>query len=539
MAYLIADNIINSTFPIANLATGGNIGSAITTVDLYSFFNLTQTTGGQTITIPSPTDITAGQQITITNTGTASFVLLGTTISPTRYVTLLWNGTAWIGVQQSTTNKTIQQLNATGAITSWNSVVEIGATPLVANITLTLPVNNTSSIGKDIDFKRLDNTAFTVTIIPNGADTVQLNTAASELNTQFGALTVTSVSITKSEQTKNIGISGASTVDFIAANTGTAGTLYSTNIAVGDHIKFNAIEAGNITLDTTTAYVNTNNTASLGRFLLLANKTYRLSTLVAIQATAGGRIGYAWYNSDTGVQIGKEGANWEVQGTDANSGASGMAEAIFTPLINTRVEVRITGLAGLTSIYAGNSNLAGTRATIIQIGTSAIVTTPKSILQLDTAGATAQAATTVAAGNAIGVLWGNSMFTKGSKITFTPNSGNVTLAGGLNGTTYRLTGKIATTGSTGNGYVFYQFYSVTAATSIGSTGYSADPDIGTGGAGGAGWDEIPSPTSYAYITVPAGTTQQIRLVITSSSATPGNLRQALGQTSCTIEEIEG
>lgn len=111
----------------------------------------------------------------------------------------------WVSVGGSSTPPTIQQLNATGNITAWNSVVEIGATPLTANTIITIPtvVENT---GKTITFKRLDNTAFTVSIIANGAEVLQLNGNGSELSSQYGALTIQAVSATKSEQVSNIGI---------------------------------------------------------------------------------------------------------------------------------------------------------------------------------------------------------------------------------------------------------------------------------------------------------------------------------------------
>jgi hypothetical protein len=190
----------------------------------------------------------------------------------------------------------------------------------------------------------------------------------------------------------------------------------------------------------------------------------------------------------------------------------------------------------LSASSAGTIGVMGYSYSINQLGTSATIVTPISILQLDNTGATAQAATTAAAGTGTGVLWGASMFTKGSKISFTANNGTVSLIGGVNGTTYRLTGKANSTGSTGNAYIFYRFYNVTTTLQIGSEGYTVDPDNGAGS--GTGWDETSSPMSYAYITVPANTTHQIRLVVTASSGTPGNLRQQSGQTSCTIEEIE-
>jgi hypothetical protein len=106
---------------------------------------------------------------------------------------------------------------------------------------------------------------------------------------------------------------------------------------------------------------------------------------VAIQGNAACRMGYAWFNADTGAQIGREGAAWEAQSTDSNSGAQGAAEGVFTPLVDTRVEVRITGLSGVTAIYAGNGNLLGTRAFIQQLGTTAFTASPTAIVPISVA----------------------------------------------------------------------------------------------------------------------------------------------------------
>jgi hypothetical protein len=80
---------------IANLATGGSIGTAATTVDICSSFNIAQTTTGQTITLPAPTLVAAGINVTIGNVGSTSFTILGTVVLIGSYISVQWNGTAW------------------------------------------------------------------------------------------------------------------------------------------------------------------------------------------------------------------------------------------------------------------------------------------------------------------------------------------------------------------------------------------------------------------------------------------------------------
>jgi hypothetical protein len=90
-----AGSTILGNLAVANLAAGGPIGTAAATVDIYTTFNLTQTTANQTVTIPSPTDTTAGRIAYINNTGTVGFTTLGVRIESGKSAQFIWNGTAW------------------------------------------------------------------------------------------------------------------------------------------------------------------------------------------------------------------------------------------------------------------------------------------------------------------------------------------------------------------------------------------------------------------------------------------------------------
>lgn len=408
------------------------------------------TASAVTVTLATNVGNTSKETIVVKTAGTNNVTVVATGLIGTNntlstigqaIVYKVVSNTQTIAISGGSSGQTIQQLNATGNITSWNSIVEIGATPLVANITITLPTV-VGALGNNITIKRLDSTAFTVTIAPFAGQTTEISTPTT-LNTQFGAVTVTAVSATKSEQTANIGsapivaeyglvvlanqifstttfvdstngiyalptagtwrlrydmstdgtgvtvansmfaivnqaggavvagserarggastiaetltaevivtttgaatyvlrgrnggtgagsasiinnasfdstiswqkISGflpisGSTVDLINATT--SGSI-GTDVAAGNHVKFNVtdIVAGTgITLDSTTAYVNTTNTASLGRFTLKAGKTYRLSgspgDISYTAASPSNYVSYAWYNSDTSTQI--------------------------------------------------------------------------------------------------------------------------------------------------------------------------------------------------------------------------------------------
>jgi hypothetical protein len=95
MANLINDSLKKATLTIANLPTGGSIGTAADTVDICSSFAINQTTLGQTITIPSPTDTTAGDNIDIINIGTAPFTMSGKVVEAGSLAGAVWTGTVW------------------------------------------------------------------------------------------------------------------------------------------------------------------------------------------------------------------------------------------------------------------------------------------------------------------------------------------------------------------------------------------------------------------------------------------------------------
>lgn len=75
--------------------SSGAIGTAAATVDLYSIFLINQTTGSQTLTLPEPTDTTAGKIAIVLNVGSQAFTMLSTSITAGAGTIAVWNGTAW------------------------------------------------------------------------------------------------------------------------------------------------------------------------------------------------------------------------------------------------------------------------------------------------------------------------------------------------------------------------------------------------------------------------------------------------------------
>ena len=86
---------IMAAMTLGNFAANGTIGTAATTVDIKTTFNIDQTSTGVTLTLANPTDATAGRIAYVNNTGTGIFFLYGTQVSPGASRALMWNGTKW------------------------------------------------------------------------------------------------------------------------------------------------------------------------------------------------------------------------------------------------------------------------------------------------------------------------------------------------------------------------------------------------------------------------------------------------------------
>ncbi len=92
-------------YPLSNFTTSGSIGSASTTVDVYSRININQTTPSITLTIPNPTNITTKvTEVWISNKGTVPFTLSpGGVIDTACGVILKWIGTKYYVVGKTIT----------------------------------------------------------------------------------------------------------------------------------------------------------------------------------------------------------------------------------------------------------------------------------------------------------------------------------------------------------------------------------------------------------------------------------------------------
>lgn len=159
----INDNLKLATLTILDLPTGGSIGTASTTVDIASTFNIEQTTAGQVLTIPSPTDTTAGDRVVINNIGTVSFNIGGQSIAIDSSRQFVWNGLDWVFDSSSARN--------TGAVVTLASMTA-GNNTVTHN--LDMPTGSFSNLivkaidenGSEMTFRRVvaSDTADTITV---------------------------------------------------------------------------------------------------------------------------------------------------------------------------------------------------------------------------------------------------------------------------------------------------------------------------------------------------------------------------------------
>ena len=108
--------LIYTTVAIGNLASGGAIGTAATTVDMGTAFAVAQTTSGQTLTLPSPTNVKAGRLAYLINTGSVSFTAYGSTVAAGASVVVVWNGSAWAGYSAPPASTATTATNLAGGV---------------------------------------------------------------------------------------------------------------------------------------------------------------------------------------------------------------------------------------------------------------------------------------------------------------------------------------------------------------------------------------------------------------------------------------
>lgn len=204
---------------------------------------------------------------------------------------------------------------------------------------------DTVSLNAKVDVN--SNSIINLSTAVNGTDAVNKN--------QLDAKTITSTQVTDFNTAVTNILTNTSIMHGYLFNT------QSTNIAVGDHVKFDnsAFTRGTaITLDTSSTYSNAANIASIGRVTLAAGKTYKLTAVActASFSSTSAYLGLKWYNNTASTFLGTVNTWW---GSSFTYTSGGTAAAYITTTVSTRVELRINAVSNLTQLYGtSDSNSA-------------------------------------------------------------------------------------------------------------------------------------------------------------------------------------
>jgi hypothetical protein len=311
---------LNSTLALGDFNyTGsgntGSIGSAASTVDIYTSISIGQTTASQTLTIPSPTaSTTYGRTLYLANIGTTSFIVGGIRIPSGSTATLVWSntngGASWqfagaggasIENQNSADQTADFRINGTGrANTSFTS-------PLFDSITGAVGLGTATATGVNIG-----GTTNTTSIVLQGAASATYTLGTSNNtggitvgnSTASNTIAIGTAAGNAAVQTINIGTSstsGSTTNTTVGSTIGSS----STTIQAGSNgitLSGNTTVSGSNTFSTGTGSVSLkgDTTVSNGKNLILGSNSSDLS------CTSGA----IFYRSDTNRFRGCENGTW-------------------------------------------------------------------------------------------------------------------------------------------------------------------------------------------------------------------------------------
>ena len=234
----------------------------------------------------------------------------------------------------------IQPISSDNLANDWNYCILSDTTS--GNITITLPLSTANSIGKNVIIKKIDNSSNIVCIKSNGTDTLNGSTNPIYLYGKDDCISILSSDAgeceTLPDNRSNVGQSKSYLISTITA-------AQTTNIGNGDHIKFNSIGnqyGSDIILDTTTTYSTIVDAPSIGRFTLKSGKTYRcVFNLGEMQLPGANDVSFAWYNATTNQMISLSPSDAVAVTQTGNYVGDSVSQAVFTPTIDTKIELRL------------------------------------------------------------------------------------------------------------------------------------------------------------------------------------------------------
>jgi fibronectin-binding autotransporter adhesin len=322
--------LVNTTLALGNFATGGSIGTAATTVDIYTSISVAQTTAGQTLTMSSPTASTGyGRLVYLSNVGTNSFTISGFPLRSGTTATFIWantnGGASWqytgadgaSVLNQSTSDQTADfRISGTGrANTSLT-------TPLVDSITGALTIGTATATGVTVG-----GTTNTTALLFQGAAGATYTMGTSN-NT--GGITIGNSTVTSTISIGNGATTGTQTINIGTAATGVGKdtiTIGSTN------------DGSTLNLQGGTGNVNISTNSSSAK--IIAKTSTNATTAFQIQNSSS----VAVFSTDTTIGQTTLIATADNPTLIIKRYASA---AVSTPQINFTDSAGTTGLGGIT-----------------------------------------------------------------------------------------------------------------------------------------------------------------------------------------------
>lgn len=253
-----------NTCQVANKLTGGAIGSAADTVDAYEAAQCSQSTAGQDLTLPAPTDTDASRRFYLENIGSTTFTAYGCTVLIGAWIELIWNGSSWTA-----------NVGSNDGSTSIVGTSATNVTILAAGLTITSAGNVDINVG--------------------AGGTLNVGTNGTAHTTNVGSPTTTSttnilggtggITIGTSAVAQTIAIGNGTGATAVTINSGTGG------IAIGTNAVAMAITIGNGTGATSVAISGGTGAMSFGANAIAHAVTIGTTTgagSLALRAGTGG-----------------------------------------------------------------------------------------------------------------------------------------------------------------------------------------------------------------------------------------------------------
>ncbi len=434
-----ASSTLNSAIALGNLdysASGnsGAIGTAAATVNVATAFTINQTTAGQTLTIPSPTNVAAGRVIYISNIGSASFTMLGATISIGTSATIIWSGSAWTFagadgssiLNQNATNQTANfRITGTGQINT--SVL----TPLVDGISVALGGTAALGVGTSATGTTaltVGNTSSTFTAESNATTNLFNGNTAHTINLGAGATGTNAITLGSTNSTSTTliqGGSGTATGDIVLQTAASGIINIGTNAVTGKILNLGSVgstaNASIIRIADTTGAANQSVTIANG---ITAAGNTAVVTIGSNNANTGSVTTIQGGSSTTGaILLTPNAAGAIAIGAASGTGniTVGSSSASQTVIIGggtglSTVQIANDGTSGNTVTIAGGAT-ANTKTDTINIGTGTAVLSGSKVIHIGDGGFGATGTSSVTIGATA----------NGSATTLQAGSGNINL----------------------------------------------------------------------------------------------------------------